>query len=198
VSAEERRTIARAPLSVRGYHGCSRVAAEAIAAGEAFISSNNAEDWLGHGIFFWEYAPYRALEWAAARTADQPAVLEATIALRDCLNLLDREHFDGLVRAYEAEVERLQRRGVRVPVNTSRGAHFLDRVVVDEYCRLTALVARPFLTVRGCFPEGVPIYEGSKILNKAHVQIAVRDARCLSDVRMVDLEQEFFGESRRA
>jgi hypothetical protein len=103
-----------------------------------------------------------------------------TVSRAHCRNLLDREHFNGLSRAYEAEVERLRRRGVRVPVNTPRGAHFLDRLVVDEYCGRTAEIMRPFRTVRGCFPEGEPIYAGSKILDKAHVQVAVRDLRCLN------------------
>ena len=192
MSVEERQAIARAPTRVVGYHGCSREVAETILRGGAFSPSDNAEDWLGYGVYFWEYAPYRALEWGAARFPDRPAVLEATIELGDCLNLLDREHFDGLAQAYEAEVERLQRRGVQIPVNTARGAHFLDRLVVNVYCRRTARVMRPFRTVRGCFPEGGPIYAGSKILNKAHVQVAVRDLRCLSSVRMVDLPGELF------
>jgi hypothetical protein len=183
---------------VLGYHGCSREVAEAIVRGDPFVPSNNAEDWLGYGVYFWEYAPYRALEWGTARSSATPAVLEAKIDLGDCLNLLDREHFEGLTAAYEGEVETLRREGVRVPVNTARGAHFLDRLVVNEYCRRTEQATRPFLTVRGCFPEGAPIFAGSKILSKAHVQLAVRDPRCLSEVRLVDLGRELFAGTGRA
>jgi hypothetical protein len=197
VGADERHTISRAPSQVVGYHGCSQQVAETILRGEGFNPSENAEDWLGYGVYFWEYAPYRALEWGAARFPDRPAVLEATIDLADCLNLLDREHLDGLAKAYGAVVEELEGEGLRIPVNTARGAHFLDRLVVDDYCRRTARDSRPFVTVRGCYPEGVAIFAGSKILNKAHVQVAVRDLRCVGPVRMVDLERELFGESRR-
>jgi hypothetical protein len=68
----------------------------------------------------------------------------------------------------------------RLPRNTERGAHFLDREIIDAYCRAIARqTARPLHTVRGSFAEGEPIYAGSKILRKAHTQIAVRDAGCI-------------------
>jgi hypothetical protein len=73
-------------------------------------------------------------------------------------------------------------------VNTARGAHYLDRAVVDEYCELVEDLALPFQTVRGCFPEGEAIYSGSKILRKAHVQVAIRDLRCIRASRLVSFE----------
>jgi hypothetical protein len=78
--------------------------------------------------------------------------------------------------------------GVTVPVNTVRGAHYLDRAVVDDYCDLVEESALPFQTVRGCFPEGAAIYSGSRILTKAHVQLAVRDPVCIRAVRLVSFE----------
>ena len=179
--------VARAPQSVIGYHGCSRDTADAVLRGAPFAPSANAMDWLGQGIYFWEYGPFRALEWAQEHHAE-PAVLEARIELGECLNLLDREHFARVVEVYADEVTRLSRIGVRVPENTARGAHFLDRIVIDECCRTAAEVATSFQTGRGCFPEGLPIYAGSKILSKAHVQLAVRDRSCIKELRRVTLE----------
>jgi hypothetical protein len=75
---------------VIGYHGCTRVTADAILAEGAFRLSENTYDWLGRGVYFWEYAPYRALEWArlvALERGDEPAVLGVTIRLRNCMNL---------------------------------------------------------------------------------------------------------------
>jgi hypothetical protein len=38
-----------------GYHGCDRNLAGRIVAGETELKpSENAWDWLGHGIYFWE------------------------------------------------------------------------------------------------------------------------------------------------
>ena len=176
-----------APQFVVGYHGCSRAFAETILAEQQFMPSTKEFDWLGRGIYFWEYAPYRALDWATQRCAasrEEPAVIGATIQLGNCLNLLDTEHMQDLTEAYQqiaAEVG-----AANLPRNTRRGAHFLDRLVIDTYCRALeaeAQIARQ--TVRGTFPEGEPIYFGSKILGRAHTQIAVRDAACLLDFFLV-------------
>ena len=75
---------------------------------------------------------------------------------------------------------------IRLPRNTELGAHFLDREIVDAYCRsLATRTASPFQTVRGSFAEGDPIYPGSKILQKAHTQIAVRDPGCILRLTLV-------------
>ncbi len=45
-----------------GYHGCDRETGERVLAGETeLIASTNDYDWLGHGIYFWENDPERAL-----------------------------------------------------------------------------------------------------------------------------------------
>ena len=51
---------------VYGFHGCSRDVAEMLLSGKdvSLNSSENDYDWLGSGIYFWEEAPHRALEWA--------------------------------------------------------------------------------------------------------------------------------------
>ena len=74
-----------------------------------------------------------------------------------------------------------------MPQNTERGAHYLDRSVIEAYCRTVHRIAQfPFQTVRGSFPEGDPIYTGSKLLRKAHTQIAVRDQSCIFDLHLVE------------
>jgi hypothetical protein len=57
----------RAPRTVVGYHGCSRETVRRILEGEPFIPSTMQYDWLGDGIYFWEYGPFRAYEWAEGR-----------------------------------------------------------------------------------------------------------------------------------
>src|SRR5437667_12577817 len=75
-----------APRTVIGYHSCSQEAAEQILAEQRFLPSTKTYDWLGEGVYFWEYAPYRALDWAilrCARLGGEPAVLRATIRFQD-------------------------------------------------------------------------------------------------------------------
>jgi hypothetical protein len=181
-------TILTAPETVVGYHGCSLSIAKKIISAQRFLPSTMTYDWLGEGIYFWEYAPYRALEWAEQKRSgskQEPAVLFATIRLGRCLNLLDTEHIPGLAATHAAFVETVN--SDRLPKNTEKGAHYLDRKVINAYCRTVARGNRlPFQTVRGTFAEGEPIYPGSKIFTKAHTQIAVRDHICILDIHLVE------------
>ena len=175
------------PRTVLAYHGCSREIADRIVEAGHFFPSTNKYDWLGAGIYFWEYAPHRALDWAKLRYETQgiePAVIGVTIRLGDCLNLLDTASGPLLRGVYELLEQEYGTR--RMPRNTNTGAHFLDRLVIDEYCSSTeANGGKIYQTVRGCYPEGEPIYPNSKILSLAHVQIAVRDPSCISDIHHV-------------
>jgi hypothetical protein len=173
------------PETVVGYHGCHWEVAERVLNGEPLLPSLNAYDWLGAGIYFWEYAPTRAREWAIRRFGERAAVLQADITLGRCLNLLDTAHFSHLQRTYEKTVLRLAAEGIELPRNRNK-QHFLDRAVVEFYCQdYAALGGRPFQSVRGCFPEGEPIFPGSKIFRETHVQVAVRDTGCISALKMV-------------
>ena len=176
-----------APRTVVGYHGCSKRVAEQILGEGGFVPSTRAYDWLGEGVYFWEYAPYRALNWAREKTAGlggEPAVIKATIKLGRCMNLMDIQHMPDLVRIYSSILEAIG--PAQLPRNTERGAHYLDRLVIDAHCRVTEEETTiPFQTVRGSFAEGEPLYPGSKIFQKAHTQIAVRDTACIVRVSLV-------------
>jgi hypothetical protein len=177
---------AYAPRFVIGYHGCSEQTATRILAGEPFLASANEWDWLGEGAYFWENAPTRAQEWARQRFGAQGTVLEARIKLGRCLNLLDTKHFADILRAYHVIAAELTSQRLPIPENKPDGRRYLDQRVLNLYCRIHGEVTRrPYQTVRGCFPEGEPIFPGSGILSKTHVQVAVRDARCIERVRLV-------------
>jgi hypothetical protein len=171
---------------VVGCHGCSRETADRILGGEPFLPSRRAYDWLGDGIYVWEYGPFRAYEWAERRFGPAARVLEATIRLNRCLNLLDIEHLAGLGRAYDVTLEEAVQRGETLPENSADGRYYRDRIVVEIYCELQTQASRiPFQTVRACYPEGDPVFPGSRILSRAHVQVAVRDVGCIIRPRLV-------------
>jgi hypothetical protein len=75
-----------------GYHGCGQDFADDILTGttpiEAWQKSQNTYDWLGHGIYFWEHSPSRAIRWASEQF-ETPAVVGAIIQLGACFDLLD-------------------------------------------------------------------------------------------------------------
>jgi hypothetical protein len=176
----------RAPRTVVGYHGCSRESAERILAGEPFIPSRRSYDWLGEGVYFWEYGPFRASEWAEQRFGEEAAVLEAAIRLGRCLNLLDIEHQGELKGAFHRAARQALAQGIELPRNMVDGRHFLDQFVVEFYCRVQEEEQnRPLQTVRACYPEGEPVYSGSRILSHTHIQLAVRDVSCITRLRPV-------------
>ena len=50
---------------VLGFHGCDQALAEDIVSGRKQLRrTKNDYDWLGHGFYFWENNPSRALEFA--------------------------------------------------------------------------------------------------------------------------------------
>jgi hypothetical protein len=41
---------------VLGYHGCDKSVANKVFGGKSLlVASANDDDWLGHGIYFWEH-----------------------------------------------------------------------------------------------------------------------------------------------
>src|SRR4051794_22865003 len=81
--------------TVVGYHGTRlSVALDVVNRRRFFKESRNRDDWLGHGVYFWEYAPQQAYWWAERRRRrqhwDEPvAILGSMIRLGFCLDLLD-------------------------------------------------------------------------------------------------------------
>lgn len=72
--------------------------------------SENDYDWLGHGVYFWEYSAQRAFEFACEvrdrphhvrQKIKRPAVVGAVIDLGFCLNLLDSRFTEMVKRAYD-------------------------------------------------------------------------------------------------
>lgn len=94
------------PSLVLGFHGTDHATAERVLAGKAGLEhSTNDYDWLGHGIYFWEYSPSRAWEFALEkkkrREISKPAVIGAVIAPGVCFNLLESSALAELKSAYE-------------------------------------------------------------------------------------------------
>jgi hypothetical protein len=180
--------------TIFAYHGCDRAIAEAVLLGRTRLQpSRNQYDWLGAGIYFWEYGPQRAFEWAsgmAKRRPEQihePAVLGAIIHLGFCFDLLDVRFTDKLACLYPAFAETLQKAGQPMPVNAPSSGNDRDHLRRNLDCAMInwalseneKTVGDSFQTVRGVFQEGVPAFSGSRIMRKSHIQVVVRDATCI-------------------
>jgi hypothetical protein len=183
---------------VLGYHGCDAVTARrAVMDGVSILHSDQDYDWLGPGAYFWEADPVRALEWAQWKVSRgayaEAGVVGAVIDLRNCLDLVSREDLEIFRSAHDSFLQLQEAAGLPMPENRNPGkSENEDRVLRYLDCavfrRLHQLIERqkeadpsvePFDTVRGMFVEGGPIFPGSGIYRKSHVQIAVRNLDCV-------------------
>jgi len=127
------------PAFVLGFHGCDRLVGESVLSGKTILkTSENDYDWLGHGVYFWEHNPQRALEYAqqlavnpgrARSPITDPFVLGAVVDLGHCLNLLESESLQVLAGAYAALKRSFGSTEASMPVNSrpDEGGHHLLR-----------------------------------------------------------------------
>ena len=173
--------------TVVAYHGCDATVAERLLRGEPFRRSENDYDWLGTGIYFWEYGADRALRFARAQQRRgriaAPAVVGALVQLGMCFDLMDTRFTEELADAYRTFAALQIRAGAALPRNTGRTPdqklRRLDCSVLNFYFAGTG---EAFDTVRCGFPEGDRAFPGSGIFCESHVQLAVRNPACILGV----------------
>lgn len=181
---------------VLGYHGCDHSVAEQIIQQQSILKpSENAYDWLGHGIYFWENSPARALDYATVLKHNpsrsnspikNPSVIGAVISLGNCLDLLDYGMKATLRESYETLEEHFTSLGGAMPINR-RVKNFPDLMLRELDCAVIQLVhqirhdlkAPPFDSVRCAFQEGDELYPGAGFREKDHIQICVRNPNCI-------------------
>lgn len=157
---------------VIGYHACATDVADRLLAGEPFRPSRNDWDWLGTGVYFWEFGHQRAHDWAQQWPRLQGksfAVVGAILQLGNCLDLLDTDH----TRRLAEFAGRYVAVGGVVPAN-SGPKRLGDCFLVNEYCERMTEAGTPFDTVRGLFQEGARLVAGSEIRLENHIQIVAR------------------------
>jgi hypothetical protein len=175
--------VQRVPV-IRGYHGTSATQA-AVIVRDGFLPSDNAYDCLGTGVYFFEDGLTPARVWAKRAHPSEPAVVQAEIRLEDCMDLKDRFGWVPLLAQAHDEIVRVSReQGVPVPRQTS-DQHRLDRAVVELTVAILEREGIPIRAVRGVFAEGPPAFPGSFLSEGSHVQVAVRDADLISNVKVV-------------
>jgi hypothetical protein len=184
--------------TVIAYHGCDGRVAERLLSGEPFKPSVNAYDWLGHGIYFWEYGADRALQFAREQVARgkvrTPACVGALIQLGNCFDLMDTRFTSELAVAYVPWSRRYPPEELPLPRNAGQAPDFklrhLDCAVLDWYLDFAEhQEGQRYDTVRCGFPEGEPVYPGSGILTQTHIQLTVRNPGCILGVFRPNVEK---------
>jgi len=177
------------PLSVIGFHSCDKeVGLEVLNGRDNLKASNNTWDWLGEGTYFWEQNPYRSWEYAedSARNIQfnkkpikHPFVLGAIIDLGSCLNLVESESLKILSKSHDRLKQTVLEANQKMPVNKGNN-RALDCAVI-QYIHLTNTKKGlpEYDTVRCAFAEGDPVYPGTTITSRLHIQLCVRNMDCI-------------------
>lgn len=178
------------PSFILGFHGCDKSVGEDILSGakKHLKPSEKAWDWLGHGIYFWEGNPSRALEWAKHRKDEgkitKPFVIGAIIDLKHCLDLFDH---DGLaqVKSAHAELKRTMKLlNEPLPRNVGKTPDKLGRkldcaVMNFLHSYREARGEDPYDSIRGPFLEGKRLYAHAGFRSENHIQLCVRKTDCI-------------------
>lgn len=173
--------------TIVGYHGTSRKKAEAIIRNQSYQPSKNNHDWLGHGVYFWEYAPKQALWWAKKRYGADAAVVASMIRLGNCLDLLDPENAKALRKFHDDLESTLAREGNPMPENHN-SRKYRDCFVLEAYYAEQAEVD----TARGVYVPtsksasesrgGLRLWPKSWLTLDSHIQICVRPGFATSGI----------------
>jgi hypothetical protein len=177
--------------TVIAYHGCDAEVAAAVLAGERTLQpSENDYDWLGKGIYFWEYGADRAFRFAQEQVGrgrvKTPAVLGALVQLGNSFDMMDTRFTRDLADSFRAWRRRAIAEGQPIPKNSGKTPtqelRRLDCAVLNWYLERASRKGLKYDTVRCGFSEGEPAFEGSGIYQESHIQIAVRNPACVLGV----------------
>jgi hypothetical protein len=180
-----------------GYHGCEERFVKDLLLGKRPIpeweASDNDWDWLGHGIYFWEHSPERALRWAREKfpgKRQRPAVIGGYIQLGRCFDLLNESVTAMLGETYTALTTTFSNKGLELPKNRGdKGKRReLDCFVINKCLDIMKEQEFEYDTVRGAFLEGEPVYPTASFSRESHIQIAVRNPSCILGVFRPNLQ----------
>jgi len=171
-------------VTVLGYHGTSKQAADIILA-QGFHTSQNEYDWLGEGVYFWQDAPERAWAWAEELHGADGAVLVSRIDLSSCIDFLDIIWGNLFTEIYNQFLSHWKQIGLLLPLQKGK-AHRLDRAVINYACGILDEQGFIIKSVRSAFREGKPIYPDSALFHRSHVQIAVRNLSIIEETHQVE------------
>jgi hypothetical protein len=184
------------PGLVLAFHGCDQSLVNHVILGSTALKpSTNKYDWLGHGVYFWDNSPARALEFATFLRDNpgkskskiiNPAVIGAVINLGYCLDLLDFQNLQLVKLGYEILAITNAASGSPIPVNKIAGDNNdlllreLDCAVFETLHQVRRKNKLPaFDSVRGVFWEGKFLYTNAGFREKDHIQICIRNPNCI-------------------
>lgn len=180
---------------ILAFHGCDKSVASEVVQGNSNLNpSENDYDWLGNGIYFWEYNSFRAKEYAKKLYLNPlntrgkipiktPAVIGAVISLGKCLNLLESQSLKMVGKAYQALQIHSESKALALPQNTGGKdlkKRVLDCAVIETLHQMLDSESECYYdSVRGVFTEGDLLYPNAGFHKEDHIQICIRNPNCI-------------------
>jgi len=173
---------------VFGFHGCDKETFDNVLYKHQQLKiSDNAYDWLGNGMYFWENSYQRAYDWAKTKYKSKAAVIGAVIDLGICLNLTDYNSTEILQTGYEILKSKCEILSTELPRNKNTRDNKdlllrdLDCAVIQQIHEYNKLQnnGSEFDSVRGVFIEGNKIYPNSGFVEKTHIQLCIVNPNCI-------------------
>ena len=156
--------------------------------------SNNPYDWLGTGIYFYENDVERALHFATAaaqhpdrkysvKPIQTPSVVGAVLRLGACWDLSSQV---GL-KVFKGTHDEMVKQGVPLPrANKQADSNDedlilrpFDRAVINTGHKAQSAKKASYDSVRSIFSQGSAVVCGSGFKKLNHVQIAIRNPKCI-------------------
>ncbi|MFI5163390.1 MAG: hypothetical protein ACHQHN_19075 [Sphingobacteriales bacterium] len=173
-----------------GFHGTDESIVQDVLNGKSELKKkDNDYDWLGHGIYFWDNSPSRALDWSIELSKrkgskiKKPAVIGAILDLGYCLDLLDYKNLELVKFGYTLLEATLTKSKTPMPQN--RGGEDLrlrelDCAAIQSLHKsMKDSGEKEFDSARGVFWEGDPLYLNAGFREKNHIQICIRNLDCI-------------------
>ncbi|CAM4117898.1 MULTISPECIES: hypothetical protein [Flavobacterium] len=183
-----------------GFHGCDeKIAFELLNNPKKVKISEKPFDWLGNGFYIWENNYDRALEWAKEKQKNgkikKAAVIGVVFTLNNCLDLLDNQFINIITEYYELLEKDFSSLGKELPKNKNVKSDTNKDLLIRELdCAVIEYlhqkireikeadkdsIISEYDTVRGVFTEGGPAFPGAGIQKKSHIQICIRNMKCI-------------------
>ena len=176
---------------ILGFHGTDESIVNDVLNGKAELKEKeNDYDWIGHGIYFWDNSPSRAMEWAIELSKSKrsgiknPAVIGAIIDLGYCLDLLDYKNLEFVKTGYHILEQTMAAFEAPMPQNRGGDADLrlreLDCAAIESLHKsMHDGHEKSFDSTRGVFWEGKLIYPNAGFREKNHIQVCVRNIDCI-------------------
>lgn len=152
------------------------------------------------GRFSMQWSAQRARRNSAGRIYT-PFVIGAIIELGNCLNLIEPDSISIVNEAYEELKKTVKDAGGKLPKNKDAN-RALDCAVIKYVHESNVRADRPaYDTIRSPFHEGGELYEGANFSKRLHMEVCVKNPRCIKGYFLPQpleefnpyLKKEFFG-----